>query len=98
MDAIKFYQEQNIKIDGDIIVGKTHLTPAGIQNQLYALVRDYIADNSRSSSLQMARNLIWVVNDCGYASGSQLVYGWYDTKKYFSAILLIYPYLDNILK
>lgn len=50
--------------------------------------------NNKSSSLEMAKNLIWIVDDAGYAGGSELVFGWYDTKKYFSAVLLIFPYLD----
>lgn len=39
-------------------------------------------------------NILWLINDLGYADGSNLVYGWYDTVDYFNGLMLAYPYLS----
>lgn len=94
--ADAYYNSLNITVNGNQIKGLL-TSPAEANSYLYAYARDYY-HNKTASSLTKAENMIWLINDLGFAGGSDLVYGWYDTREYFSGLLLIYPYLSATTK
>ena len=95
-NANNFYTSLNIAITGNQIKGK-HTTPQDANTHLLVLAKDYI-HNGTASSLQKAKKIIWLVNDAGFAGGSDLVYGWYFTRDYFTSLILLYNALDPVLQ
>jgi hypothetical protein len=94
--ADNFYSNLAISVTGNQIKGR-HTTPQDADVHLGVYARDY-HHNGTLSSLQKAEEIIWLINDAGYASGSDLVYGWYDTRNYFTGLILIYNSLNPSLQ
>ena len=98
-NALNFYSGLNIQKNGNQIKGK-YTTPQDADVHLLNLARDY-HHNGTATALQMAEDIIWLINDCGFAGGSNLFFVGsrsYHTRNYNAALILIYPHLNATLQ
>ena len=94
--ATSYYNSLNIVVTGGSIKGAV-TTPQQADDHLLALAQHYVHTGS-SSSYEMAKNLLWLINDQGYAGGSDFTYGWYDTRNYFQGLVLMLEHLPSDLR
>ncbi len=94
--ATSFYNSLNIVVNGSSIKGAA-TTPQLMDAHLLDLAQHYYHTGS-STSFEMAKNLLWHLNDLGYAGGSDYTYGWYDTRDYFQGLVLMLEHLPSDLQ
>lgn len=95
-DAQTFYNDLNIIVSGNQIKGK-HVSPVEAGTAVLTLAKDYV-HNGTVQSLQQVEKILWLINDAGYAGGSELVYGWYNTRNYFKGVVLAFQHLSPSLQ
>ncbi|VGO14174.1 Chondroitin sulfate ABC endolyase [Pontiella desulfatans] len=95
-NATTYYNSLNIVVNGNAIKGQV-TTPQEADGHLLDLAQHFF-HTGNSNSYEMAKNLLWHLNDLGYAGGSDFSYGWYDTRDYFQGLVLMLEYLPTDLR
>ena len=93
--ANAFHAGRDITVANGRISGRA-TTPQEAGNHILNLAR-HAHHTGDTASLRRVSELIWLVNDSGYAEGSDLSYGWYDTRNYFTGVTLIQTQLEPAL-